>query len=81
MHSQKKHGMNKAGYTAIQSGTGAGAVMRKPLGIPKCSGPTDGFIDRHGKVHNPGYRNEIVKITPILASESDDPIPFFEKNQ
>ena len=32
----------------------AGAVIRKPLGIQKCDGPTDGPIyrptDRHGKV-------------------------------
>ena len=28
----------------------AGAVMRKPLGIQKCDGPTDRRTDRHGKV-------------------------------
>ena len=28
----------------------AGAVMRKPLGIQKCDGPTDRPTDRHGKV-------------------------------
>ena len=32
----------------------AGAVMRKPLGIQKCDGQTDGptdrLTDRHGKV-------------------------------
>ena len=28
----------------------AGAEMRKPLGIQKCFGRTDGPTDRHGKV-------------------------------
>ena len=28
----------------------AGAVLRKPLEIQKCDGPTDGRTDRHGKV-------------------------------
>ena len=38
---KKEVKINKAGYTAIQSHSWAGAVMRKPHGIQKCDGRTD----------------------------------------